>query len=161
MLQIQLGDFSGDNREVSKSIGNFVSKSCDIYGSNSLLSPSFLLNYDPSLLNKNYVYVPAWGRYYYITSPLAMISGGRCIIQCQEDVLMTFGNEIRNLDCYIIRNENTRNKYLVDDFYPAEILSTVTTLKFNATPFNVTLGDSNIVMCVYGGNSKQVSSTKL
>ena len=154
MLEIQLGEFMGDSREVDKNINNIVTRNCDVYGDNGLFSPSFLLNYDESLLDKNYVYIPAWGKYYYIVSPLAMTSGGRCIIQCQEDVLMTFRNGIRNLDCYIVRNEKTRNKYLVDEYYPAEILSTVSTLKFNASPFNVTLGDFNIVMCVYGGASK-------
>lgn len=154
MLQIQLGEFSGDDRELDKSIGGIVTKNCEVYGDNSLLNPNFLIDYDSSLLNKNYVYIPEWGRYYFIVSPLTMSSGGRCIVSCQEDVLMTFRSGIRNLDCYIIRNEKTRNKYIVDDFYPAEILSTVTTLKFNATPFNVTLGDYNIVMCVYGGQHK-------
>lgn len=154
MLQIQLGQFSGDDRQLDKAINNIVTRNCEVYGDNSLLSPVFLLDYDDSLLSKNYAYVPAWGKYYFIVSPLAMSSGRRCIISCQEDPLMTFRNGIRNLDCYIIRNEKTRNKYLVDEFYPAEILSTVTTLKFNATPFNITLGDNNIVMCVYGGSQK-------
>lgn len=157
MLTIKLGEFSGDNRELVKSVNNWVQKDCEIYGNNSLLTPSFLLNYDSTLLNKNYVEVPAWNKFYYIAHPLTMMKGGRCVIVCTEDVRMTYRNEILNLDCYVVRNEKKCNTLMVDNYYPAEIMSTLCTLKFNATPFNPVAGDRNIVMCVYGGsNNSQV-----
>lgn len=156
MLTIRIGEFTGDTRELIKSIENITEKNCEIYGNNTLLSPSFLLNYDTSLLNKNYVYVPDWGKYYYIVQPLTMMAGGRCIIKCAEDVRMTFANQILNLECYVVRNEKTCNTLMVDEYYPAEIMSTLCTLKFNATPFNPSAGDTNIVMCVYGGSNNEV-----
>lgn len=154
MLTIQLGEFSGDSRQLNKNIDNIITKNCDIYGSNSLLTPSFLLNYDDELLTKNYVYIPAWNKYYYIIQPLTMSSGKRCIISCQEDVRMTYRDQILNLDCYIVRNQYKCNTLVVDEYYPAEIMSTLCTLKFNSSPFYISTSDRNIVMCVYGGQQK-------
>lgn len=155
-MLIKIGEFAGDSRELVKNISNYVEKQCQIYGNNTLLSPTFLLNYSSDLLNKNYVYVQDWNKYYYIAQPLTMMSGGRCTITCVEDVRMTYANQILNLDCYVVRNEKTCNTLMVDEYYPAEIMSTLCTLKFNATPFNPTAGDTNIVMCVYGGSNNEV-----
>lgn len=153
MLTIQLGEFSGDSRQLNKNIQNVITRNCDIYGDNTLLSPVFLLDYDDSLLNKNYAYVPEWNKYYYIVQPLTMSSGMRCLVYCQEDVRMTFQNGILNLECYVVRNQYRCNTLMVDEYYPAEIMSTLCTLKFNASPFVISNSDRNIVMCVYGGQS--------
>lgn len=154
MLSIQLGEFTGDNRQLFKNIDNIITRNCDIYGDNTLLTPVFLLNYDEELLSKNYVFVPQWNKYYNIVSPLTMMSGKRCLIYCSEDVRMTFRNEILNLDCYVVRNEYRCNTLMIDEYYPAEIMSTLCTLKFDASPFVISNSDRNIVMCVYGGQKK-------
>lgn len=151
MLNIELGEFNGDSRELNKSINNIISVNCEIYGDNTLLSPVFLLNFNNNLLNKNYAYIPEWNKYYYIVQPLTMSKGGRCFIYCQEDVRMTYRNEILNLECYVVRNQYRCNTLIVDEYYPAEIMSTLCTLKFNASPFSISSSDRNIVMCVYGG----------
>lgn len=156
MLTIMLGEFSGDNRELIKNVDNWIEKQCEIYGQNTLLTPTFLLNYSADLLTKNYVYVPSWDKYYYIAHPLTMMKGARCIIVCNEDVRMTYSSEILNLDCYVVRNEKKCNTLMVDSYYPAEIMSTLCTLKFDLSPFTPVAGDRNIVMCVYGGNHAQV-----
>ena len=150
-MRITLYEFYGDNRELDKNLVNGVTVACDVYGTNTLLSPSFLIDYRPEYNNKNYVFVEDWNRYYYISSPFTMMSGNRCVVNCVEDVRMTFASQIRNLECYIVRNENRCNTLIVDEFYPAEIMTTLCTLKFNATPFNPTAGDRNIVLAVYGG----------
>ncbi len=152
MLTIQLGEFNGDSRELFKNVQNVISRNCEIYGTNSLLTPSFLLNYDDSLLTKNYIIIPDWNKYYYLSSPLAMASGKRCIINCYEDVRMTYMRDILNLECYVTRNQYKCNTLMVDPYYPAEIMSTLCTLKFNASPFIPVQGDRNIVLTVYGGN---------
>lgn len=157
MLQIELSEFNGDNRQLRKNLSNIVTRNCEIYGENTLLSPSFLLDYDDSLLNKNYVYVPAWDRYYYIVSPLSMIQGKRCVVVCSEDVRMTFANGILSLECYVVRNQRKCNTLVIDDYYPAEIMSTLCTLKFNASPFYPLNSDRNIVMAVYGGSNNSSS----
>lgn len=155
MLSIQLGEFSGDNRQLIKNMSNVITKNCEVYGESSLLNPSFLLNYDTSLLNKNYVKVTSWNRYYNIVSPLIMMAGGRCLIKCAEDVRMTYANAILGLDCYIVRNQNKCNTLLVDDYYPAEIMSTLCTLKFNQAPFGLDSSSRSIVLCVYGGSNNE------
>lgn len=151
MLSIQVGTCTCDNRVIDKTnyISNLVTHNCDVYHECTVVSPVFLLDYNVSILTSNYLYVPLWGRYYHIKD-VSLTPAGRMIVNCLEDVLMSNKDAILNLDCNIVRNENKRNKLLYDNFYPQEIMDTICTLKFNASPFGVDNG-YNIVMSVIGG----------
>lgn len=151
MLNIQLGTCLADNRIVDKtsyiSFGSSVS--CEVFHECSIMSPVFLLAYNPSYVTCNYVYVPDWHRYYFIVDE-TVAPGGRIYITCKEDVLMSNKDEILNLDAQLIRNEEKRNKLIVDNRYPAEIMSTLGVFDFEETPFDVTSG-YNLVLTVIGG----------
>lgn len=156
MTTIQIGNFSCDKRVLDKTfyISDMVSYNCDIYESCDVMYPSFILRYNARIFNCNYVYVSEWNRYYYITD-IRLNPSGKMIITCREDVLMSNKSAIRNLDVNVIRNQKQRNKLLVDYEYPAEIMSTLTTLKFNKTPFNNNSDDYTIVMGVIGGKNNE------
>lgn len=79
----------------------------------SLISPSInvQLNYIP---NFNYVYIPIFNRYYYVTN-VTSVRKDLWTISLDIDVLMTYREGIKKLDAFIVRNEHTYNDFLIDD----------------------------------------------
>ena len=104
-----------DNRVLRKSLTQVSTPlSCDIYGSESIITPRFILEYVG--VEANYCYVAELNRYYYIKD-IVLAPGGQRILMCEVDVLMSNIDEILNLNCLILRQENESlcNKYLVDN----------------------------------------------
>ena len=153
MLTIDLGNCIADNRVVDKisHITWGTPVNCEVFHECSIMNPVFMLQYSHSIVGYNYVKVNAWGRYYYIVDA-TVAPGGRIYLTCQEDVLMSNKDDILKLNAQIVRNENERNKLIVDDRYPAEIMSTLGIFNFSENPFNLTSG-YNIVMTVLGGKA--------
>lgn len=104
-----------DNRVLRKSLTQVSTPlSCDIYGSESIITPRFILEYVG--VEANYCYVAELNRYYYIRD-IVLAPGGQRILMCEVDVLMSNIDEILNLSCLVLRQENETlcNKYLVDN----------------------------------------------
>lgn len=114
-MYITLYRNSSDNRTLRKSLTQISTPlSCDIYGSESIITPRFILEYIG--VEANYCYVAELNRYYYIRD-IVLAPGGRRILMCEVDVLMSNIDEILNLNCLVFRQENETlcNKYLVDN----------------------------------------------
>lgn len=117
-MLIKFYNVEDDNRVVHKTLGSEVHTINDaqVYNSVSIMNPQFLINYSAYVVNSNYLHVQAWNRYYYITDVTAM-AGGRCVVHCREDVLMSNAEAIDDLSCDIVRQEFLRDKYLYDELY--------------------------------------------
>ena len=114
-MYITLYRNSSDNRTLQKSLTQVSTPlSCDIYGSESIITPRFILEYVG--VEANYCYVAELNRYYYIRD-IVLAPGGQRILMCEVDVLMSNIDEILNLNCLVLRQENETlcNKYLVDN----------------------------------------------
>ena len=68
------------------------------------------LDYIP---NFNYVYIPSFSRYYYVTD-IVSVRKNLWEISLSVDVLMTYKDGIRNLSAFVDRNESTYNPLLID-----------------------------------------------
>lgn len=152
-MMITIGQTSDDRRKLSKSFNgtsiNVTPKNpCDV------LAPVFILTWNNSFVNANYLYCPDFGRYYFVDD-IVILTGQRAEIHCSVDVLMSYRDQILNLNVNVQRNAAERNKLIYDANYPEEILSTVSVLKFDSAPFGVD-GGYNTVLTVIGGanNSK-------
>lgn len=156
MLVVNFGVCSDEEEKIRKGFSSVKTCNCEVYGESSILKPNLLLRYDASLVSCNYAFIGEWGRYYWIRNQI-VTNGGRLIISCEVDPLKSFDTAILNLDVNVIRNEFERNKLIYDDYYPEEILSTVSVLKFNASPFGVN-GGYNTILTVIGGNKHGVQS---
>lgn len=148
-MQVTIGQTADDRRKIQKSFSGTsvqvqLKQPCD------LLHPVFVLTWSSSYVHSNYLHAPELGRYYYIDDVI-LLTGSRAELHCSVDVLMSYKDQILSLDVNVIRNENERNKLIVDTQYPEEILSTVSVLKFNASPFGVN-GGYNTILTVIGGN---------
>ena len=114
-MYITLYRNNSDNRILRKSLTQVSTPlSCDIYGSESIITPRFILEYVG--VEANYCYVAELNRYYYIRD-IVLAPGGQRILMCEVDVLMSNIDEILNLNCLVLRQENETlcNKYLVDN----------------------------------------------
>lgn len=114
-MYITLYRNSSDNRVLQKSLTQVSTPiACDIYGSESIITPRFILEY--AGVEPNYCYVAELNRYYYIRD-IVLAPAGQRILMCEVDVLMSNINEILNLSCLVLRQENETlcNKYLVDN----------------------------------------------
>lgn len=89
----------------------------------SVISPTILLS--PKINNitlgpggYNYMYIPAWNRYYFISDWRYV--GGIWEIDCTVDVLASFKTEIGNTSAYVLRASGASNGDIIDQLYPTK-----------------------------------------
>lgn len=108
---------------------------------------------DDKILKSNYVYIPAFNRYYFINSITSVRTNlWRVNLHC--DVLYSFRNDVLQIKAIIDRQENNFNRYLIDNNMPLssipykETKEILTDDEGNGTPFKTQLQDYgyNIVL---------------
>lgn len=101
---LKVGTCDCENNVVDKSrkvtLGQDIS--CVMVNTDSL-NPIFKV--DGTMSNSNYCYCSEFGRYYFIESVEAL-AGGHCLYHCHVDVLYTYCNQIKELECFVARNED-------------------------------------------------------
>lgn len=100
----------------------------------------------------NYMYVPDFGRYYFITD-IDCEAGGICIITARVDVLTSNANAIRGLRCQVQRQENNYNMDLPDNDIPVLAKRFLTYKNFSATPFSTNPQGRHFVLTVSGSSA--------
>lgn len=79
--------------EINKTLGNPIVKTCALKNGSSIEDPVLYMEHDASLFNTNYVYIPDFGRYYFIS--------GRELVEhteyitCHVDVIKSFADDIK------------------------------------------------------------------
>lgn len=116
-IKVRFYTISDEKNKIQKTLGTMIAeKECDVYDLSSIISPQFTVNYQTNLLTCNYIYVPEYHRYYYITN-ISSESAKRMIINCQEDVLMTYKDQILATNVLLSRTgtQEFRDAYLPDE----------------------------------------------
>ena len=89
----------------------------------NLLIRSNVTSFDFSLsgntVDINYMYIPDFGKYYFLKSP-TIERNGYTSFRAEEDVLMTYKSQIRLESGIILRQENEGNLYITDSTFPVE-----------------------------------------
>lgn len=96
---------------LNKSLGTGTDKTCVVKDNLDVLNPVFELDFDASILSKNYMYVADLGRYYFITS--IEIINHVIIVRGHVDVLKTYNSQIRSGKCTATRS-NKKNLTIPD-----------------------------------------------
>lgn len=124
-----------DNRAVTKNLTYLGYGDCAIKGECSILSPTFTITgmSDSTMSKFNYVYIPDWGRYYYVDNITAVL-GKSFEISCYVDVLKTYASQIRSLNGFVRRQEFEYNDYIPDVKIPARDTRNFTFLKVGDMP---------------------------
>ena len=65
------------------------------------------------------MYIPDFGKYYFLKSP-TIERNGYTSFRAEEDVLMTYREQIRQESGIILRQENEGNLYITDSTFPVE-----------------------------------------
>ena len=135
-----------DNRYVNKTLESVITLN-NVYlkSDENKETMTLELDYNTTVLTANYCFIRELSHYYYISEPT--FGKQRIFLPIKTDLLMTFKNDILNLDCIIARQENEYNAYLNDDRFPVLNKQKVNTLAF---PHGFSNTD-NIIMVVNGG----------
>lgn len=99
-----------------------VSTNIRLKESCGMLTPVIIMS--ANVTGKNYVYIPLFARYYFITN-ITRLDNDRIEVSCKVDVLMSFKDDIANLKVIATRSSNKYNQYLIDkaiaiesDYFP-------------------------------------------
>ena len=84
-----------------------------------LSTPTFLVNYNDSLLECNYCYVAKYKRYYFCKPTTE--NGNNIRIDCSVDALQTFWKELAEQDITLVRSTSfTAPTYVQDESLPID-----------------------------------------
>lgn len=81
--------------------------------STSLSTVNLLSDSDNFPFLKNYAYIPDFNRYYFVVD-IVSVRSGLWLFKLKCDVLMSFKDDIYDLECIVARNETTYNLMLSD-----------------------------------------------
>ncbi len=113
-MTITLSNTRDEVEVLDKTLTDSVSRECVLVNTD-VLNP--ILKLESIVIDKNYVYIPTFKRYYFVRT-VETINGMRTLLHCSVDVLMSYKNEIMELDAYISRNEFDANFLLNDSSMP-------------------------------------------
>ena len=103
----------------------------------NMLSADIKCQLSSTYLDRNYAYIPEFGRYYFITDKT--IEGTELVtLHLQVDVLMTYADVVSRQPMLIERSEGNVNEYLADSMRPIFNYPMTLTKKFpnSFDPFN-------------------------
>lgn len=126
-MNIYFYDIKDDRRRVKKTLVNSgtganlkATLSGHLKDDCSILDPVIEVAYNADILTSNYMYIPDFGRYYFINN--ITTSTQRLYISAHVDVLMSYLNDIKKLRCVIERQADPGrcNQYQSDVAYRTE-----------------------------------------
>lgn len=115
-FNIQLMNNQEELNKISKNPATVMTLSGALREESSIIDPVIIIEYNGTLTNVNYMYIPEFHRYYFITKIDSVRTNlwrvcGHC------DVLKTYAQGILGCDCVVARNQNKFNLYLNDDYF--------------------------------------------
>lgn len=111
-MTLTLYKCSDDQRTLNKTLTDAITRTVQLKNDTDLLSPTFLLAYDATIL-AGYNYAAMDGRYYFITD-VGGVLGGQLRISCRTDVLMTYAAAILQCPVIVSRSSTSWNAYIED-----------------------------------------------
>lgn len=132
MFMINVGTTISPVNYIEKEFNTLFSVQGTLKTPSSIIDPVVTIlmdNNEAYRMNMNYAYIPAFGRYYYITNIVA-VQGvvddtsqttaqphQLWQIHMHVDVLMSFKDQIKQQEAVVARQENTYNLMLDDGFF--------------------------------------------
>lgn len=92
-----------------------------------LINPTFEIEF-PEVPTFNYVFINMFGRYYFVDS-IECVRNGLYRIYCSIDVLMSYNEQLPDLQVYVTRQENNINNFIIDNKLPVTTKHSSTILK--------------------------------
>ena len=160
-MTIYLYNCSDDKRVMHKTLTGGYSVSAVLLESSSVINPRLKLSWNDNYVSCNYLYVPAFNRFYFINDITADV-GGIAIIDAHVDVLKTYAAAIENCSAVVVRSTrmnqrgSVRSTYIPDNKLPIEQGRSIKAVEFSGTDLNIdtaTMTSTNFVLNVAGGGA--------
>ena len=137
---------TSERQAINKNIGSASTLTGSLRGESSVINPSFLIEAtNPS--GYNYCYIAEFGRYYFITN-ITSVRTDIWRIDCAVDVLMSFKNQILNLDV-IVSDDSLPD---TECYYSGEQWQTLVKTKTDVISFPYgLLNDGEYILITSGG----------
>lgn len=134
-MNVELYKYSGVNERVNKTLTQIMTVNCVLRNSSSIINPTFDITISGDVTNEdlfqcNYIRVPAFNRYYYVTDIVSTIHNV-VTYYTHVDVLMSFKDGILNNNALVERNQYEYDNLLDDDLEPKDFNYTINKLKLN------------------------------
>ena len=114
-MTINLYQSSAEDKRVDKT--NYLTSAGTLTGTlkeeTSIIDPSILIE-QATLPTFNYIYIPDFNRYYFVSNPVS-VRKNLWRINCHVDVLMSYKTGILNMTCLVARNEYNFTPTLEDE----------------------------------------------
>jgi hypothetical protein len=112
-VTIEIYRNQSDERKVEKELIDKTELTGTFRNESSIYNPVVRVQWTQSANKINYMYIPAYDRYYYITD-IVRVRDEIVDIKGRTDVLMSFKDEILNMTGIVKRSANKWNLYLDD-----------------------------------------------
>lgn len=112
---INIYNTADDKRVIDKTLTLIMENaSCQLVEGCSALDPVVKLSMNAAVYTANYMYIPYFGRYYFITN-IEVIEGNVLRVTGHVDVLKTYSSQIKACTVNSRKNQNNYDMYLPDD----------------------------------------------
>lgn len=147
MLDVNLMINNSEKNRIGKKLTGSVTYQCSLKEDCSIMDPVIMLNTSGNMHTFNYMYIPAFQRYYFIVD---VTSKGNNLweITAHADVLETYKDKILANSCILERQTNFYNSYLNDEEYPVYSYDDVITFRFTDSEF---IKNMKFILTVAGG----------
>ena len=131
-MEITLYTNESEKNKLDKTITNSILLEGNLRDESSIINPIILIssNKEDIPYMYNYAYIPAFGRYYFITD-IESVRTGIWRVSMHVDVLMSYKEQIKNLNVIINNSEETgANNYLSGNQWITNVKNTTNIVNF-------------------------------
>ena len=121
--------------KINKSLTQSTTFSCALKDDTSILNPVLMIRTDANLWEYNYINIPTFGRYYFITD-IVSLGNNLYEVRAHIDVLQTYAAKILQNTAVVKRQQGIYNLYLDDPDFHVYNYERIQTLKFPDNDFN-------------------------
>lgn len=112
-MEIRLYSSSDETNKIDKTLTNEIVLNGTLKDETSVINPIILIEAN-NLTQYNYCYIPLFKRYYFIKD-ITVVRNNLFRLFLDIDVLMSYKDEILNLDCIVNKQENNSTPYINDN----------------------------------------------
>ena len=158
---IYLYNNGDDKRVVHKTLTGGYSIAAVLLETSSVINPRLKLAWNDNYVSCNYLYIPAFNRFYFINNISADV-GGIAIIDAHVDVLKTYASAFETCAAVVTRETRSnkigsvRSTYIPDNKLPISTGRSLKVIEFTGTDLNIdtaTMTSTNFVLNVAGGGA--------
>lgn len=130
-MDIILYKTQSERERINKTLSNTLTLTGTLRGESSVINPSFIIQYE-NISSYNYCYISSFNRYYFINN-ITSIRNGLWKIDCSVDVLMSYKQDILNLNVIVSdvsSGENPDSVYITGDQWVSMVKTKTDVLVF-------------------------------